>query len=142
MCHCVVTWVSVTGLVDSGADITIMGGELFKCIAVATKLRKWELKRADKTPRTYEQRISTLHGHLDLHIEFAGRVLNILIYVKMDAPEDLLLSEGVSRQLGIIHYHPVVRPMKDTGKLISESSHIQKSTTSESEPSEDCVRPS
>ena len=28
----------MTGLVDSGADITIMGGELFKRVAVATKL--------------------------------------------------------------------------------------------------------
>ena len=33
--------VPVTGLVDSGVDITIMGGELFRRVAVATKLRKW-----------------------------------------------------------------------------------------------------
>ena len=30
------------------------------------------------------------------------------IYVKMDAPEQLLLSDGVCCQLGIITYHPEV----------------------------------
>ena len=34
------------------------------------------------------------------------------IYVKMDAPEDLLLSEGVCRQLGILTYHPEVQPLR------------------------------
>ena len=34
------------------------------------------------------------------------------IYVKMDAPEELLLSEGVCRQLGIVTYHPEVKPFK------------------------------
>ena len=32
------------------------------------------------------------------------------VYVKMDAPEQLLLSEGVCRQLGILTYHPDVQP--------------------------------
>ena len=31
------------------------------------------------------------------------------VYVKMDAPEELLLSEGVCRQLSIINYHPEVQ---------------------------------
>ena len=31
------------------------------------------------------------------------------IYVKIDAFDQLLLSEGVCRQLGIISYHPDVR---------------------------------
>lgn len=30
------------------------------------------------------------------------------MYVKMDASEPLLLSEGVCRQLGIVTYHPEV----------------------------------
>ena len=34
--------------------------------------------------------------------------MNTLIYVKMDAQEDLLLSEGVCRQLEIVSYHPEV----------------------------------
>ena len=34
------------------------------------------------------------------------------IYFKMDAPEQLLLSEGVCRQLGIITYHTEVQPVE------------------------------
>ena len=30
------------------------------------------------------------------------------VYIKMDAHDQLLLSEGVCRQLGILHYHPSV----------------------------------
>ena len=38
------------------------------------------------------------------------------MYVKMDAFDDLLLSEGVCRQLGIVEYHPQVdanKPNRD-----------------------------
>ena len=31
------------------------------------------------------------------------------VYIKMDAPEELLLSEGECRQLNIIIYHPEVQ---------------------------------
>lgn len=34
------------------------------------------------------------------------------VYVKMDTHEPLLLSEGVCRQMGIITYHPEVKPRK------------------------------
>ena len=34
------------------------------------------------------------------------------MYVKMDAQEQLLLSEGVCRQLGIVMYHPSIEPSK------------------------------
>jgi len=34
------------------------------------------------------------------------------VYVKMDVPEELLLSEGVCRQLGIINYHSEVKPFR------------------------------
>ena len=34
--------------------------------------------------------------------------MHTAIYVKMDAFDDLLLSEGVCRQLGIVEYHPQV----------------------------------
>ena len=32
--------------------------------------------------------------------------MKTMVYVKMDAPDQLLLSEGVCRQLGIVTYHP------------------------------------
>ena len=61
---------------------------------------------------------------LTLTFKFNGRVLNTPVYVKMDSPNDLLSSEGVCRQLGIIHYHPKIHPVKDTGKPVSGSSPI------------------
>ena len=38
------------GLIDTGADITIMGARLFKKVAAVAKLRKENFKPADKTP--------------------------------------------------------------------------------------------
>ena len=39
--------------VDSRADITIMGGVLFKRVVAAAKLKKSNLKKVDKTPKAY-----------------------------------------------------------------------------------------
>ncbi len=103
--------VPVTGLIDTGADLSIMGGELFKTVAVAAKLRKKDLHKADKTPKTYDGKTFKLHGRLDLAIEFDSKILTTPVYLKMDSPERLLLSEGVCRQLGIVQYHQDVRPV-------------------------------
>ena len=43
------------GLIDTGADITIIGGKLFKRVATVARLKKRQFKKADKTPRTYDQ---------------------------------------------------------------------------------------
>ena len=109
--------VAATGLIDSGADITIMGGELFKRVAVAAKLKKRDLHKSDKTPKTYDQRTFTLDGRMMLTIEFDEKCLTTSVYLKMDSPDDLLLSEGVCRQLGIIQYHSEVRPVRESPKL-------------------------
>ena len=108
--------VPATGLIDSGADITIMGGELFKTVVVAAKLKKRDLQKADKTPKAYDQKVFTLDGRLVLSIEFDGKSLTTPVYLKRDSPDGLLLSEGVCRQLGIIKYHDEVRPVKDSKK--------------------------
>ena len=42
--------------------------------------------------------------------DFQDKTMTTPVYVKMDAKEQLLLSEGVCRQLGIITYHPDVKP--------------------------------
>lgn len=39
------------------------------------------------------------------------------IYVKMDAREPLLLSEGVCRQLGIVSYHQDVEPREPSKSI-------------------------
>ena len=93
------------GLIDSGADITIIGGTLFKKVAAVARLKKRDFMKADKVPRTYDQRPFHLDGRMDLAMAFGGNTMTTPVYVKMDAHDQLLLSEGVCRQLGIIHYH-------------------------------------
>ena len=41
------------GIVDTGADITIMGPKLFKKVAMFSKLKKRQFKEPDKVPHTY-----------------------------------------------------------------------------------------
>ena len=95
--------VPAQGVVDSGGDITIIEGDLFKRVAAVAKLKN--LKKPDKVPRTYDHRPFTLDG---LMISFRGTTM------KMDAPESLLLSEGVCRQLGIPTYHTSILARQDT----------------------------
>ena len=56
------------GVVDSGADITIMSKDLLKRVAAAAKLGKSQLKKFDKLPRSYDGRPFTLHGRMDLDV--------------------------------------------------------------------------
>ena len=70
------------GVVDSGADITIIGGELFKRVAAAAKLRKKDLKKPDRVPHTYDRRPFQLHGRIDLEIVFDGKVITTPVYIK------------------------------------------------------------
>lgn len=68
-----------------------------------------QLKHTDKTPYTYDQKTFRLDGKLELDITFQGRQTMLTpVYLKMDAHDSLLLSEGVCRQLGIISYHPTI----------------------------------
>ena len=107
--------VPAKGVVDSGADITIMGGDLFRRVAAASRLRKSQFMKADKVPRTYDRRSFTLDGKMELDISFGGVTMKTSVYIKMDTPEQLLLSEGVCRQLKIITYHPDVLGCKHGG---------------------------
>jgi len=102
--------VSTSGVIDTGADITIMGGELFKKIAEAAKLKKRDFKKADRIPCTYDHKQFKLHGKMNLQVAFDGKMLVTPIYIKMDAHDQFLLSEGVCSQLGILEYHNNVWP--------------------------------
>ena len=53
------------GLIDSCADISIIGGSLFKRTTVA-KLRKQDFQKVDRTLRTYDQKPFSLDGRIDL----------------------------------------------------------------------------
>ncbi len=101
--------VPAEGVIDSGADITIMGGDLFKKVAAAARLRKSQLKKPDKVPHTYDQKPFRLDGKVELNVTFQGQTMRTPVYLKMDAHDPLLLSEGVCRQLGIVSYHPSVQ---------------------------------
>ena len=48
--------VEARGIIDTGADITIMGPELFKKVAAVAHLKKSQLKQPDKTPYTYDHK--------------------------------------------------------------------------------------
>ena len=98
--------VPAEGVIDTGADISIIGADLFKWVAAAAHLKKRDFKDPDKVPHSYDQRPFKLHGKIMLDITFLDKTLRTPVYVKMDAPDPLLLSEGVCRQLGIVSYHP------------------------------------
>ena len=46
-----------------------------------------------------------LDGRMDLEITFQDTTICIVVYIKMDAQEQLLISEGVCSQLGLVTYH-------------------------------------
>ena len=106
--HCAqirIAGVPVYSIVDSGADITIIGGDLFRRVAANARLQKRDFKKADKTPWTYSQQPFSLDRKMDLDLMFDDKTMKTTVYIKMDARDQLLLSEGVCRQLGILSYH-------------------------------------
>ena len=46
---------------------------------------------------------------MELDVEFNDKKIKTTIYIKMNAHDQLLLSEGVCHQLGMVLYHPDVR---------------------------------
>ena len=100
-----------------------MGAELFQKVAATNKIKKKAFHKPDKIPHTYDQRTFTLDGYLQLDISFGEKTMQTRVYVKMDAHDQLLLSEGVCRQLGILTYHPDVKP-KQSGPQSEKGSEV------------------
>ena len=90
------------------------------------KLKKRQFKKPDKVPHTYDRRQFKLDGQLDLDVNFDDKMINTPIYVKMDAYDDLLLSEGVCRHLGIVNYRPSIKSKVTK----TENSKVHSSTRS------------
>ena len=107
--------VPARGIIDSGADITIINGDLFQRVATVAHLKKSTFKKPDRIPVTYDQKPFTLDGRMDLDITFDGKTMRTAVYIKMDSRDPLLLSEGVCHQLGIISYHPDVEDTTSQG---------------------------
>ena len=103
------------GIVDSGTDISIMNGDLFKRIDADTCLKKKDFKKADKVARTYDHQSFLLDGSMDMDISFSGRAMCTPVYLKMNSHDPLSLSERVSCQLAILKYHTDVKPRGETG---------------------------
>ena len=104
MCQGLATRSTVYGILDSGSDITIVGGSLFKEVATEVKLRKSQFQKSSKTPYTYDGKPFDLHGQMQLDLTFHDTTMRTTVFIKMDAVDQLLLSEGVCNQLGIIKY--------------------------------------
>ena len=112
LAHMIVQGVPADGMIDIGADITIMGQDLFAKVAAAARLHKKNFRKPDKVPRTYYQKTFHLDGYMDMDLSFADKTMRTTVYIKMNAHDQLLLSEGVCRWLGIVSYHPSVNPGK------------------------------
>ncbi len=94
--------VPMNGILDTGADITTIGGKMFKKVAAVARLRKRDFKHPDKTPQTYDQQPFKLD---DLWTwTFGDKTLKTPVYVKMNAHNQLLLSEGICHQLLAVSY--------------------------------------
>ena len=63
------------GVLDSGADITIMVGMLFRKGATIARLKRRDLKRPDKATRNYDQTPFTIDGRMDLDITFNSKTM-------------------------------------------------------------------
>ena len=69
------------GITDSAAEITIMGGALFKHVASAAHLKKRDFHKTDKTPpRTYVNDTFTLDGMMKLDIAFDRNMMRTPVY--------------------------------------------------------------
>ena len=64
--------VPAEGLVDSGAEITIMGGELFKKVATVNRLKK-DFKKPDKVCKTYSRQTFPLDERMKMDISFGDK---------------------------------------------------------------------
>ena len=66
LAHVIIQGVPADGVIDTGADITIMGQELFARVAAAARLRKKDFRKPDKVPRTYDRKTFHLDGCCDV----------------------------------------------------------------------------
>ena len=99
----------MTGIIDTGSDITIIKGDLFYHVVETAGLEESSLKPADLKACTYDQKPINLDAQLDLHNSFSKRVICTTVYVKLVALDQLLLTEAVCCQLGIVSYHSSVQ---------------------------------
>ena len=74
-------------------------------------------RKPDKVPRNYDRRDFHLDGCMDMEITFYDKTLTTTVCVKMDAVDQLLLSEVVCHQLEIVRHHPSIVAQKGARRL-------------------------
>ena len=108
--------VLIRGIVDTGSDITILNRDAFQGIVTACGLKREQFKPPDRT--AFNQPLK-LDGQIDLHIKFGEKTICETVYVNLNAPDALLLSENVYSKLAVVTYHPEVQavsPAADQNK--------------------------
>ena len=86
-----------------------------KCELLLThesEIEERDLEIDFRISKTYSREPLNLDGQMELEILFCSKTIKTVIYIKLDAYDQLLLSKGFCRQLGILHYHPDVYPLK------------------------------
>ena len=124
--------VPATGLIDTGSDITIIR-DLFYQIVTEAHLKVQSLKAAEQKACSYDQKPITLDGQMDMRIKFGEKVVSTTVYVKLVAPDQLLLSETVCHLLGIVSYHPNVQFVERCSLVEETISGVSASCTSTTE---------
>lgn len=56
------------GVINSGCDITIMGGELFSHAVTVLRMQKSQFRKPEKVPKTYSGRNFELNGMVDFEM--------------------------------------------------------------------------
>ena len=118
---------TVWGLLTPGRTSPSLEAICLKKIAAVSRLKKRDFKQPDKSPVAYNQQPFKLHGRMDLSIAFGKKTMVTPVYIKMDAHDQLLLSEGVCRQLDIVSYHPEVEDLNCQKKGEPPQVHLLKS---------------
>ena len=77
---------------------------MLKTVIAKAGLKKEEFKTVDKQVLTCNKQRTTLDEWVDININFEDKQVYATIYVKIEAPNPLLLSEAVCKQLGIVQY--------------------------------------
>ena len=127
--------VPATGLIDTGSDITIIRGDLFYKIATVANLEMCSIKDVDQKVCTYDQKPIALDGRIDMKITFGEKNIVTAVYVKLVAPDQLLLSESACHLLGIVSYHPEVQLIR-RHQLLEQAAANGKVTTAKTTTTE------
>lgn len=83
-------------IVNTTADITIMGGKLFALVAATARLKKRNFQKPDKVPRNFDRREFQLDSCMEMDITFEGKTL--------------IVRQEVARQLKCMQQDGMIQP--------------------------------